>query len=202
LGYAANNRVSEDYKDETWLRNKYYINELSMKEIADLCGVAEGTIRHYMRSYDIQRRNGKSKITKAHRERMSQNRKGKPTWNFGMAGNYQKWTKRGSEAPGYKGGTTIYASRGYRMILKPEHPNANANGYVFEHRLVCEDLLGRYLTTEEIVHHRDANRLNNDPSNLFIFYGHDTHCAFHRAKLRDTTLTEEDFCCGNDIVIL
>jgi hypothetical protein len=202
MGFAANNRVSEEYKDENWLRNKYYNEELSMKEIANFCGIAEGTIRHYMRKFAMQRRHGKEKITKAHRQRFSEQRKGKPTWNSGMAGNYQKWTKRGKDAPGYKDGSTIYASRGYRMILKPEHPHANANGYVFEHRLVCEELLGRYLTEDEIVHHRDRNRLNNDPSNLFIFYGHDTHCAFHKAKLRDTSLTEEEYCNGEDIVNL
>jgi predicted DNA-binding protein YlxM (UPF0122 family) len=202
LGYAANNRVSEDYKSELWLRNKYYEDELSMKEIADLCGVHECTVRHFMNKFSIKRRSGSSKLTKAFRERMSERLKGKPTWNHDMAGKYHKWTKRGSDAPGYKDGTTIYASRGYRMILKPEHPNTNANGYVFEHRLVCEELLGRYLTADEIVHHRDANRLNNDPSNLFIFYGHDIHFAFHKAKLRDTSLTEEEYCRGDDIVIL
>lgn len=200
MGYEAANRVSEDYKNEGWLRRKYVEEEFSMKEIADICGVSEGTIRYYMRNFDIKRRQGKSKITSRHREKMSEQRRGRPTWNSGMAGNYQKWTKHGAEAPGYKGGISEKGNRGYRKILMPEHPYADANGYVFEHRLVCENLLGRYLTDEEIVHHRDGNRLNNDPSNLFIFYGHDTHIAFHKAKLRDSSLTEEEFCRGEDIV--
>lgn len=202
MGYPASNRKSESYKDDIWLRSKYIDEQLSMKEIGDICGVYEKTIQYYMNKFSIERRQGSSKITTNHRNKMSERLKGKPTWNFGMAGNYQKWTKHGEAAPGYKGGTSINASRGYRMILSPGHPNANANGYVFEHRLVCEKLLGRYLSDAEIVHHRDSNRLNNDPSNLFIFYGHDTHLAFHKAKDRDTSLTEEEFCAGEDFVVL
>jgi len=37
---------------------------------------------------------------------------------------------------------------------------------MFEHRLVMEQHLGRYLLPTEIVHHRDSNRQNNDISNL------------------------------------
>jgi hypothetical protein len=202
LGYVAVSRVSEDYKNGTWLGTMYTTNELSMKQIADICGVAEGTIRYYMRKFNTDRRNGSDKMTDVYRQEMSKRLKGKPTWNNGLAGMYQKWTKRGSDAPGYKGGISEKGNRGYRKFLMPEHTYADANGYIFEHRLVCERLLSRYLVEEEIVHHRDGNRLNNDPSNLFIFYGHDTHIAYHKAKLRDTSLTEEAFCYGEDIVIL
>jgi len=113
-----------------------------------------------------------------------------------MAGNYGRWAKHGEEAPGYRGGTAY--NRGYRKILSLEHPYRDKNGYVFEHRLVCEQLLGRYLTEDEIVHHRDGNPLNNEPGNLFIFYGHATHRTFHAAKNHQPELTEEEFCRGED----
>ena len=197
------NRVSEDYKNEDWLRLKYEVDKLSMKQIADLCGVSESTIKYYCNKYQIKRRHGSDKVTDYYRRKFSEERKGKPTWNKGLKGNYQKWTKRGKDAPGYKGGVTTKGTRGgYRKIFMPDHPYADANGYVFEHRLVCERLLGRYLTEDEIVHHRDGNPLNNDPSNLFIFYGHDVHRAFHCAKNRDIHLTEEEFCRGEDFVFL
>nr|WP_242066250.1 HNH endonuclease [Brevibacillus laterosporus] len=115
-----------------------------------------------------------------------------------MAGNYQKWTKRGESAPGYRGGVSERGHKGYRKVLSSDHPYADANGYIFEHRLICEKLLGRYLEEDEIVHHRDGNRMNNHPSNLFIFYGHATHCAFHKAKEKNSDLTEEEFCRGED----
>jgi|GEM_PF-1829754 len=35
-----------------------------------------------------------------------------------------------------------------------------------EHRIVIEEILGRPLTSNEIVHHRDENILNSDPNNL------------------------------------
>lgn len=179
----------------------YLEQEYSMKEIADKYGVAVNTVRHFIYKHEIPVRRGSTKVTKRKREHYSKIRKGRPTWNKGLKGKYQKWTKYGEDAPGYKGGISEKGSRGgYRNILMPKHPNADANGYVFEHRLVCEQLLGRYLTSEEIVHHRDENPLNNDPSNLFIFYNHGTHRSFHTAKLRDNSLTEEQFCRGEDIV--
>jgi len=52
------------------------------------------------------------------------------------------------------------------MIRKTDHPRAKANnGYVFEHILVMESSLGRFLVEGETVHHlngqRDDNRLEN-----------------------------------------
>ncbi|MBO5630402.1 MAG: HNH endonuclease [Aeriscardovia sp.] len=38
----------------------------------------------------------------------------------------------------------------------------------YEHRLIVEKMLGRKLSTDEIVHHIDGNKWNNDPSNLEV----------------------------------
>lgn len=43
----------------------------------------------------------------------------------------------------------------------------------FEHRLVMEKVLGRALTPEEIVHHKDEDGLNNSPDNLELTTSHD-----------------------------
>lgn len=37
-----------------------------------------------------------------------------------------------------------------------------------EHRVVAEQILGRPLKSDEVVHHIDGNKRNNDPSNLQI----------------------------------
>lgn len=46
------------------------------------------------------------------------------------------------------------------------HPMAYSNGVILEHRLVMSEILGRNLRPGELVHHKDTNPFNNDPSNL------------------------------------
>jgi hypothetical protein len=71
--------------------------------------------------------------------------------------------RRGKNAPCWKGGRKI--SSGYVFIWKPDYPKSDCNGYVSEHRYVMEKHLGRYLTDNETVHHKngikDDNRLEN-----------------------------------------
>jgi len=50
------------------------------------------------------------------------------------------------------------------------------------HRVVAEQILGRQLNRHEVVHHRDGNKLNNDPSNLEITTQPD-HINAHRAHM-------------------
>ena len=59
-------------------------------------------------------------------------------------------------------------SEGYILIRKPDHPFATKQGYVFEHRLVMEKHLGRYLKSNEHIHHKDGNKQNNFIENLEI----------------------------------
>lgn len=61
---------------------------------------------------------------------------------------------------------------GYRHLYRPDHPQAWTNGYVAEHRMVMADILGRPLLADENVHHRDGNKLNNDPKNLELWLSH------------------------------
>lgn len=54
----------------------------------------------------------------------------------------------------------------YTYAVVPEHPDINEHGYVYEHRVVMENHLGRLLNADEIVHHRDHNKHNNGLDNL------------------------------------
>ena len=65
----------------------------------------------------------------------------------------------------WKGGKVRH-KKGYILVRMPDHPRAKANsGYVFEHILVMENHLGRYLLPGENVHHKygvkDDNRIEN-----------------------------------------
>ncbi len=65
---------------------------------------------------------------------------------------------------------------GYVEVYAPMHPHARAaTGRVFEHRLLMEVVLGRYLERGEVVHHLDDHPRHNWPSNLGVFASNADH---------------------------
>jgi hypothetical protein len=74
----------------------------------------------------------------------------------------------------WAGGRTI-DKHGYVLVKANDHPHATATGYVREHRLVMERVLGRYLDPKEVVDHIDGNTSNNDPANLRLFASNAEH---------------------------
>lgn len=65
----------------------------------------------------------------------------------------------------------IVSSTGYILVRVPEHPQSTKAGYVLEHRLVVESIVGRYLELHETVHHLDGDKINNAKENLQIRQG-------------------------------
>ena len=74
---------------------------------------------------------------------------------------------RGPLSPRWKGGRTIVG--GYVHILMPEHPRAKKTGYMLEHRIVMERMLGRFLEPWEEVHHKNGVKTDNSPENLELW---------------------------------
>lgn len=121
---------------------------------------------------------------------------------------YDKWgyTKkfikghkhRGKNNYNYKG-EIIDKSR-YILVFKPEHPYCDGKGYVRKHRLVMEQFLGRYLTKDEVVHHKDHNGLNNDISNLELFDSNKEHMiTIHRNMMERNEkgqFVKKKLCCS------
>lgn len=84
----------------------------------------------------------------------------------------------------WKGGRTV-TEHGYVLIrVGIDHHLADVRGYAYEHRVVAEEKIGRRLMPNEIVHHVDGNRQNNDPSNLEVMASIAHHGAEHRTPGR------------------
>jgi hypothetical protein len=76
----------------------------------------------------------------------------------------------------WQGGYTVDED-GYILEKRPEHPQATTGGYVRQHRLVMEKMLGRYLTSEEVVDHKNRDTSDNDPGNLQLYPSNAEHLA-------------------------
>jgi len=69
--------------------------------------------------------------------------------------------------------------KGYRFILMPNHPNSTKGGYIFEHRLIMEKHLGRYLKQKEVIHHINRIKTDNRIENLILLPNNKEHLKLH-----------------------
>ena len=55
---------------------------------------------------------------------------------------------------------------GYRKMYLPENPMADKRGEIYEHRFIMSQILNRPLKSNEHVHHKNGNKIDNRPKNL------------------------------------
>jgi hypothetical protein len=63
-------------------------------------------------------------------------------------------------------GGKLKKSNGYIEVYCPEHPRVVTRPYVYEHRLIMEKHIGRYLSSDEVVHHINGDKTDNRLENL------------------------------------
>ena len=102
----------------------------------------------------------------------------------------------------WKGGR-VKEGGGYTMIrIYSEHPRKKTNGYVMEHILIAEKILGRFVKKEEHIHHINEVKSDNRPENLYLFKNNSDHMSYHfhwgrtipkitQSNLQDIAILEE-----------
>lgn len=89
---------------------------------------------------------------------------------------------KGENHHSFISGTTIN-SAGYKCIKVGDK-------YLYEHRLIMEEFLNRKLDKNEVVHHKDGNKLNNDLNNLELMTKHE-HDIFHTKQRQSISNSNE-----------
>ena len=119
--------------------------------------------------------------TEEYKEMMRRRRLGKR--NSEESNEKNRQAHLGNKHNNWKGGRYIDKD-GYIVIYRPYHP-------IFEHRLVMEKYLGRQLTSDEDVHHKNGIKTDNRIENLQLIT-HSNHIKLHhenKKKLLMTTFT-------------
>ena len=138
-----------------------YNSGKSMREIAEEFGVTTGAIRKYLIRYGVQPRP-----------------------------NHYHLTHSPDASANWKGGRRV-TDGGYIAVYCPDHPKAGKRRSVYEHILVVEDYIGRYLNDDECVHHIDGNKHNNAIENLLLMSSSD-HMRIHAIIRRSKNLMETE----------
>lgn len=95
--------------------------------------------------------------------------------------------QRGEKSNNWKDGIA-FTQAGYIQIYNPTHPSCTKRNYVLRSHLVIEKHLGRYLTSEEVVHHKGIkypinsieNRQDDRIENLQLCENQSAHLKIHK----------------------
>lgn len=129
----------------------YVVENMTMKQVADSLGIAVGTVYNLIKKYGIPSREahqgmkGKTHTQEA-RKRIGARHKGKVIT--------EESRRKMSESSKVGGiGHKKKRSDGYIFVYFPDHPQSTSEGYIMEHILVMECIIGRWLKDDEVVHH-------------------------------------------------
>lgn len=148
-----------NFIDRETLYNLYVIEEYSAIDIGKRYGVDKSLVLARLQDFNIKRRNGHEARNTKHKE--------------------SKWC--GANNPSYKNGFFKTASGYYSKYVLPSDiasHRADKNHKIYLHVYIFENYLGRKLETDEVIHHIDLDKTNNDINNLMLFPTSKEHLKF------------------------
>lgn len=177
---AAKKTAQVPHTDEEFA--ELYAEGLTTAQIAARLGCSTSTAHNRLRRAGVtMRHTGDYPMTPARAEALEALRQrniGSPH----MAGGEARREKARRDHAGSEFGAAEYRTKaGYILVYLPEHPAASLSGYVPKHRLVMERELGRLLTPDEVVHHKNHVRDDNRPENLQVMQ-RELHNQLHGAE--------------------
>lgn len=155
-----------------------YLGGISTHAVAKKFGVSVGAVYNHLKAAGLVRTGpDQFKYTTWHISEEERNRCRELGKKYGG-----KYLQKAIEAHRIHGaGHKKLRDDGYIATYYPDHPDANKDGYVMEHRLVMERFLGRRLEKDEVVHHINEIRTDNRIENLMLMTP-STHMSYHSKK--------------------
>jgi hypothetical protein len=110
---------------------------------------------------------------------------------FGIKRRTKSEVTRGEKHYNWKGGRYLHKD-GYVYVKAENHPRKSNRGYVFEHVLIVEKHLNRFLRKGEVVHHFNGIKTDNRIENLIVMRQQDHSNLIPLFKKRIRVLEEEN----------